>query len=415
MSMTNKDKNRDVYTLADIFRAMELELIESAQRNLSKHEDWENKLGFKWEQWQLAKLRNITTFRVENRKIIKSYQKEIEETIEEVLTINYDETYKKSMELTESIHKDFEFDIEMSSKSLIDADVEIPEGNFFHVNDDKLKVMIEEMQSTFVNQEGVIMRKMDDTYRQTLDKIALKLGAGATTVQQATDEAIKDFLERGIDSVTYKNGRKVNIAAYAEMYLRTANQQAGFLASGKARDESGNYFVLMSRHANCSPMCLPFQGTVMIDDVYTQITKDKAEQLSKESGFKLLSYAMSKHAFHPNCRHNLVTWVGGSVPEPFDEEKNKEAVYKYKQEQKQRRLENELRKWKRIKVGSSDDDNRIIAHERVKELQKELREHIKENPGLRRNYWRERAEHILDKYIPELESRMIIPVEDDED
>lgn len=407
-------KNKDVYTLSDIFREMELELILSAKQTLSRHENWEGKLGFKWEQWQESKLRSIRSYQVNNRKIIKSYQSDIKDTIDDVIRIEYDETYQKSLDLSKEIFSDFELDTSIGSKTPYESDIRIPEENFFHVNDEKLNVMVEEMQDTFTNSEGLIMRKMDDTYRQVVDKAALKLASGTMTVQQAVDSATKEFIDKGIDCITYKNGRKVNIASYAEMYLRTANQQAGFLASGKARDRFKVYTVLMSQHSNCSPMCLPYQGTVMIDDVYTQLSKEDAMAMSEHTGYERLSIAMENHAFHPNCRHSLVTWYEGrsTIPNEFTPLDNEVAVERYKAEQKQRRLEREISKWKRIEKGSLAEENIDLAKSKVRTYQKELREMIKSNPDLRRNYWRERASHILDENVPELEKKMILTLDD---
>lgn len=401
----SKNKSKpDQYTLADIFREIELELISSMQRTLSRHEAWEEELGFQWEQWQSAKLRSLSQFQKRNRKVIKSYQDDIKNTIDEVLHSSYDDAYRKSLELTKS----WDLDTALDSSSSLGTD-ELLEDNFFHTNDEKLEVIIEEMQKTFVNSEGIIMRKMDDTYRQVLDKSVLKLGAGATTIQKAIDDSTQEFLSKGIDCITYKNGRKVNIASYAEMYLRTANQQATFLAQGKVRDKLGIYTVLMSQHENCSPMCLPYQGTVMIDDVYTSITEDYAIQLSRETGYERLSTAMKNHAFHPNCRHSITTWYPGksSVPAPFTLEQNARAVERSKLEQEQRVLESYVRKWKRIEAGSTDSENMKFAQEKVKMYQKHLRDHVKSNQGLRRKYWRERIEPMLDANQEQLVSRSI--------
>ena len=37
--------------------------------------------------------------------------------------------------------------------------------------------------------------------------------------------ATKDFLSKGINSIEYSNGAMVNVAAYAEMAIRTANKR----------------------------------------------------------------------------------------------------------------------------------------------------------------------------------------------
>src|SRR5690606_19076635 len=121
-------------------------------------------------------------------------------------------------------------------------------------------------------------------------------------------------------------------------------------------------------HDNCSPMCLPYQGTVMIDDVYTSLTKEKAQELSKETGYVLLSEAMKNYAFHPNCRHTLSTFFPGisSVPKTIADEK---AVERYDAEQKQRYMERQIRKYKRMQAGSLDKVNELRYKKKIAEWQ----------------------------------------------
>ena len=130
--MSRKNKKLDEYSLADLFREMELELIASAKQNLSKHEAWEQKLGFEWEQWQLARLRSLNQYRIKNRKIIKSYKSQIEHTIQEVIESTYSEAYKEAVKITDEIFA--EMNIEMDSSNPLFSDIEVPEENFFHIS-----------------------------------------------------------------------------------------------------------------------------------------------------------------------------------------------------------------------------------------------------------------------------------------
>ena len=71
---------------------------------------------------------------------------------------------------------------------------------------------------------------------------------------------------------------------------------------------------------------------------------------------------------------------------------SEEAVRVYKEEQKQRALERDLRKWKRKANGAVDEENSKVAHGRVREISNQLREHVAKNKELRRNYNREEVE-----------------------
>lgn len=375
----------DEYSLADLFREMELKLIASQKRTLAKHEAWEKDLGFQWEQWQLAKLRSLQGYLVNNRKIVNSYSNEIDDVIESMLKTSYGTAYNDHIKLMEEFNDDFILD-------------EIPEENFFGINDKKLNAVIDEMQGTFSNSKGLVLRKMEDVYRETVNGSVIEMAAGTTTINKSVDDVIKDFLRKGIDCITYKDGKRVNIASYAEMYLRTANQRASLVAQGKVRDELGVYTVIVTQHAMCCEACLKWQGKVLIDDVFTSLSKDDAQQMSLDLGYPLLSTAIEEGLFHPNCRHSISTWFQGksSVPVEFTDEQKERALSNYFEEQRQRTMEAELRRWKRIKEGSLDSENIAAADKMVKHYKKQLRDHIKANPHLRRRYWRERIEPMLE-------------------
>ncbi len=388
-------KKYDEYSLSDIFREIELNLIDSMKRNLSRHEKWEGELDYKWEQWQISKLRSIEKYRSTNRKVIKSYQNEVQSIIDTVLKQSYGEAYNNSIKLAEDVH----LDIAGMDNSVSMNQLEIPEDGFFQINDSKLDAIIYEMQDMFSNQEGIIMRKMDDEYRHVMAKYIIQMGAGVTTHSKAVDNATDDFLKKGIDSVVYKDGKRVNIANYAEMYLRTASMRAAFIAQGAVRDKIQVFTVLVSQHANCCEHCLKWQNQVLIDDVYTSLANEKqrTEELSNQLGYDLLSTAMKEGLFHPNCRHSISTFFPGKslIPKEYSQEENLKVTRNYNLEQEQRNLENKLRKWKRISKGTSDPQNKELSQRMVKKYQKDLRDHIKSNPNLRREYWRERTEQYL--------------------
>lgn len=232
---------------------------------------------------------------------------------------------------------------------------------------------------------------MDDVYRKTVYNAQFQMAAGAKTLDQAIDLATKQFLEKGIDCIEYKNGRRMNIASYAEMALRTASHRAMLLGEGKKRDEWGIHTVVVSAHANTCPLCAPWQGKVLIDDIFSSGTREEAESL----GYPLLSEAMRAGLLHPNCRHTISTYFPGitQLPEVPD---TAEAINTYNAEQKQRELERKIRKWKRKEEGSCDPENLSYANKQVRRYQEELRVHLNRHPKLRRDYSREKTRGIPD-------------------
>lgn len=400
----NAAKEREKsYDIRKIFEQMELDLISSMHRAFYFHQNEQLKEGFEWEQWQLSKLRAMEQYRKRNKKIVDSYNAPIQEAIDRELRGNYSKGESKVERFIDKVKKllnfkkkenkiEFPQDIDTSTlKGYIAKELgyqgAVPkENNFFGVNEKKLEALISTVNNDLNKAQYSVLRKMDDVYRQTIFKSHMYLQNGVKTLNQAIDMATKDFLEKGINSIEYKNGARVNIASYAEMCLRTANHRAMLLGEGKKRDEYGIHLVVVSAHGNTCRMCEPWQGQILIDDIFSHPSKEYIEQYKVK--YKLLSEAIDKGLLHPNCRHSLITYFPGITTLPVVPD-GKEAIQVYEAEQKQRALERKIRKWKRIKAGTLDPLEEGRAVRKVKELQNKLTDHINENPQLRRAYERE--------------------------
>lgn len=388
------------YDIRKIFEQIELDLISSMHRAFYFHQSEQAKEGFEWEQWQLTKLREMEKYRKRNKDIVDSYSKPIQEAIDRELRGNYSKGQNRFKTFLDKVkgffgwksksHSSIEFpeDIQevQTVREYIHKELGRPgavpqETNFFGVNDKKLEALIKTVNEDLNKAQYSVLRKMDDVYRQTIFKSHMYLQNGVKTLPQAIDMATKDFLAKGIDSITYKNGARVNIASYAEMCLRTANHRATLLGEGKKRDEYGVYTVVVSAHANTCKMCEPWQGKVLIDDVFSHGTK-------LDGDYRLLSEAVTAGLLHPNCRHSITTFFPGitNLPKVPD---GKEAIKLYEAEQKQRYLERQIRKWKRIESGSVDARNVNNASNKVKYFKSELRKLLEDKKLLKRNYNRE--------------------------
>lgn len=389
-----EQKPDEGYNLRRIFEEMELELVRSLRRNLSRHETEEKKEGFRWEMWQRAKLRNLRRYQKENREIVGKARPEVRKTINRAIRESYQDgqnLFTRAWSRIKRLFKKKPPGVRFP-EGPIEKSLDIPatqETAFFGVNDKKIRAMQEAEQNDLEKAEAAVLRRMDDVYRQTVYSEQIKLAAGGKTLDQAIDEATKQFLKKGIDCIEYKNGHRVNIASYAEMALRTASHRATLLGEGKKRDELGIHTVVVSAHANTCPLCAPWQGKVLVDDVFSSGTKEEASRL----GYPLLSEAIEAGLLHPNCRHTIATYFPGitPIPEIPDEEKAQET---YEAEQKQRAIERRIKKLKRIAEGTVDAKNRAYAQQKIRDAQQEMRGHLTKHPELRRNYSREKSREI---------------------
>lgn len=360
------------YDIRGIFAQMEVDLIASMKRNLTRHENEEKKEGFEWDQWQEKKLLDLKQYKKEAAQIVKKAEPTINIAIEREVKGGFLDGIKRAgKKLLEKIKSGNKLDVEGVS-----------DENFFKLNEKRVNALTEAAQGELKAARFAVLRQADDVFRQTIFKSQLYLNSGAASLNQAIDMATGDFLDKGFDCIQFANGRRMNIASYAEMALRASSQRAVFEGEGTKRRAAGNPFVVVSAHNNCSELCLPWQGKVYIDDVYSG---GKAS----DGPYPLLSKAMAAGLFHPNCRHNMTTFVPGKsrLPEPVDDA---EALDNYKAEQKQRYMERQVRKYKRRESGSVDPNNQAKAAVKVKEWQGKLREHVKANEHLRRDPSREK-------------------------
>jgi hypothetical protein len=365
------------YDISDLFVQIEIKLIASLKRNLAGHRAWEKAEGFQWPAWQAEKLKHIDAFRRDNRKIMADYTD----------AIDTDTRLLMGEQFLEGIELDQKAEAAGYTR-------EPSEENFFGINDRRLNALIDDVTGSEQKTETAALRMMDDVYRRTILQAETAMSAGATTLPQAIDMAVKDFLQRGITCIEYKNGARVNIDDYVQMALRSAATRSYLQGEAKRRAELGIDTVLVSQYGACSKTCLPWQGRVYIDDVFGEyhgeISGDRGRS-SNGKWYPLLSVAVAAGLFHPNCRHSLSTWYEGisRLPDPMDTGKIAENSAL---ERQQRILESKIRTYKRMAEGLQQPALVKEYKRKASATQKELREFIANHDDvLRRDYWREKT------------------------
>lgn len=348
------------YEIKKLYEEMEMTLISSMKRNLGRHLTEEKKVGFKFSQWQAEKLKELKRYQRENKKIIGRYtlglDKEVSEHLQEELrqgAISAIKQYNKALE------KDLKPDKVMNK-------------SFFKTNDKKVNALIKVVNNDLKTANTSALRMMNDQYRQIIHKSAFFVGNGVFTEQQAAaqatqeisqkklttlavDEASKNFLAGGLNCIEYKDGRRVNIASYSQMAIRTASLRTHLMGEGDFRKSIGRTLVKVTTHGGACPLCVNWQGQILIDDVYSGGS-------SKDGKYTLLSTAMKQGFLHPNCRHGITTYY----PElEEDDENTAETLHTtaentVEQEELQQQFNYAVRnvkRFKRLETGSLDSSN----------------------------------------------------------
>jgi hypothetical protein len=235
-----------------------------------------------------------------------------------------------------------------------------------------------------------IIRKGNDLYRD----VAIQAGsqmfreADIFTRRQFSQRMLDDFAQRGIQSITYSNGRKMSIEAYSEMVGRTMSGHAAVQGSLNRYAEHGYDLVRVSAHFRACELCVPWEGKVLSTN-------------GMNPDYESLDSAISAGLFHPNCAHDVSPYIPGLSPDlevrvskeeqalidQYGYKKAQEIVYKAQVQQ--RYIERQIRSWKKRELTSLDDVAKAKAHRKVLDWQKLQREHLQLNPFLPRKYERE--------------------------
>ena len=380
--------------IAKIFEEIELRLIASLKRNLSRHKAEEQKEGFEWSAWQAEKLNNIDKFRKENAQIVNEYVDVIDEETRQLMTEQFHEGEQVAEQsVIEASEKGANIP-DIPEQPPPDTPTAIPDDHFFGVNKPKMDKLMEDITTLEKTALTAAVRNMDDVYRTTLNRVQLMMGSGSLTLTEAIDLATREFLDKGINCIVYADGRRVNIADYVRMALRTTSTRAALQGAAKRFAELGYDTVLISQYGGCSETCEPYQGKVYIDDVFTIWNGERSGDFGKsnycDKWFMLLSVAIRGGLFHPNCRHTMGQYIEGltKIPKPIPAEKiQKQRML----EEKQRAMERKIRALKRKAEGTQDEKKVKEYKRKLREEQGKLREFIKEHDDvLRRDYSREK-------------------------
>lgn len=258
------------------------------------------------------------------------------------------------------------------------------DDHFFNVSRERLETVVKDVKTDMNIARYAAAQRAGSIYEDIIRQADVMFQAGTLTMYQAIEQAANQAAAAGLNCIEYKNGRRVNVASYVEMALRTSAHRAALTAQGAKRDEWGIHTVTSpTLHSTCES-CLQWQGKILIDDVYSSGTREDGPYLMVSEAIKPPS-----HFLGPNCRHPLVTYIEGvtqiTKQSPLDQTRKS-----YESEQAQRAIERQIRRWKRAEAIAVTDEQGEHARRQVRLWQAQMRKHLKENPQLRRIPQREK-------------------------
>lgn len=377
------------YDIREMYEDMELRLIKSMKRNLQLHLDEEDETGFKYPQWQAMKLKELKRYQRQNKDIVGHDTKGFSSSISKYLKKELREGSYNALK----DYKDAMGDKYKANKTL--------SNSFFRINDKKVNSLINSVNNDLKTANKAVLRMTNDQYRKVIFQSQLYVANGVMTPKQAIDAANKDFLRRGLNVIEYKDGKRVNIASYSQMAIRTAGQRAMLMGEGAFRKKMKQHLIKISAHGTSCELCIPWQGKVLIDDVYSGGSP-------KDGKYPLVSEAMEQGLFHPNCRHGISTYFGGKddisdINESYaNDEDGYDSDAQYADDMNY--IDRKIREYNRLATGSLDETNVKTYRNKQREWEHKKKEKVLEK-------LKKQPKTIPDKFIPakdivEVEARM---------
>ena len=352
----------DEYDIGAAFEAIENELIASMIRNMESHKQEEIDEDKQWSMWQTEMLKSLEEYKHNNQKKYGKQFKDINAKIAELIrTARVEGNMQQEITILNAIKKGFPAN-------------KISKGGtaeFFKLNDRKLEALIKATTDDMKKAETAVLRMANDQYRRIIYNAQVYANTGAGTYEKAVDMATKDFLKAGLNCVEYANGARHTLADYADMAIRTATKRAYLQGEGMKRREWGVYTVIINkRGSGCPcPLCVPFVGKVMIDDVWSGGPKDG---VSPVTGIKypLISAAIAAGLYHPRCRDSHTTYIEGVNTPPdgkYTREELNNLAEKNAKRERQQYAERQEKKYNRLSQFSLDPENQKKYEQKQKE------------------------------------------------
>ena len=212
---------------------------------------------------------------------------------------------------------------------------------------------------------------------------------GAEARTEALSRVVKQLADEGITGYIDAGGHHWSPEAYMNMDIRTTIHNTAIQAQIERAAEYGVQTFQISSHSGARPLCAPYQGKFYSwDGSEGTITDLDGHEFWYES-IQNTSYGEPAGIFGINCGHFPQTFVDGySIPRfgpTEDEAKNAEE---YRESQKQRQLERNVRQAKLEAIAQDAAGNKEAfktAAEKVRQANADYKAYCKETGRTPRN------------------------------
>lgn len=224
--------------------------------------------------------------------------------------------------------------------------------------------------------------------------------------------------------IVYKNGRQMGFREYMDMNVRTTFQKDAGDFQLQAGHDAGLVFYLCSSHSDCANDHAEFQAKIYIDEDWESIVSEdmkyKVQEYIDTHKIDTIQNVRDGEPYlttRPNCRHYFTPIstedvLGYSVKKLLKDNNMEKGTYdkqNYIDLQKQRYGERQIRKYKShleqqkimLEKTPAGEQRQSLIKEinkdqaKIRQYQKDVRELVKNNKSLDRDYDRENPKILV--------------------
>lgn len=384
--------------ILSIYSKIELELIEKIAEHFKINEEFINS-----DYWYFEKLKELGGLNNETLKLLEEYTGKTRQELLKAM---------KNIGIS-SIPVD-QLNIATQKNALLNPEAIINSVNIQNI----IQYSYDEIEKSFLNLNKTIQEQVRKMYTDIITETYIKTNAGVCSYQEAILESLDKLGDKGISILTYqdKNGKIKNydVVGTVRRDLLVATRGLAGKVNEEVIKESGNHIVRVTNHFGARTgdggedytnhawwqelqfFCWDYDG------------KATEEEKKLPDFMKHCNYGDVQGIVGINCKHLFTVWYGSTKKEDlgFTYDENKEE---YEKSQKQRYLENGIRKWKRKQVianKAQDEEGYKKSSIKTKEWQDKLNTFTEENK-LKRDYTREHIKGYKDVKIKNKDNKYI--------
>lgn len=384
--------------IISIYSKIELELIEKIAEHFNINEEFINS-----DYWYFEKLKELGGLNSETLKLLEEYTGKTKKELAKAM---------KDIGIS-SIPVD-QLNISTQKNALLNPEAIINSVNIQNI----IQYSYDEIEKSFLNLNKTIQEQVRKTYTDIITETYIKTNAGVCSYQEAILDSLDKLGDKGISILTYqdKNGKIKNydVVGTVRRDLLVATRGLAGKVNEEVIKESGNHIVRVTNHFGARTgdggedytnhawwqelqfFCWDYDG------------KATEEEKKLPDFMKHCNYGDVQGIVGINCKHLFTVWYGSTKKEDlgFTYDENKEE---YEKSQKQRYLENGIRKWKRKQVIANkvqDEEGYKKSSIKTKEWQDKLNTFTEENK-LKRDYTREHIKGYKDVKIKNKDNKYV--------